>query len=324
MTASQSVEMILSKSAQGAPLTRADAVELLRIRNGSDDFYALIAAANRKSRLEFGNRGYVFAQIGLNSARCSGNCKFCSLARESYALPSEGEKTKDEILREAEAILNEGIDALFLMTTADFDQQQFIDIGHGVAQLTAGRASLVANIGDFDEVTARSLMAAGFTGAYHIVRLREGIDTDIAPQTRVQTLDAIRAAGLQLYYCVEPIGPEHTYEEMAEEMLRAREYRVDVMAVMRRVGVSGTPLAGAGERSELEMTKIAAAARLVTDPKRSMNVHEPMRMPLLAGVNQLYAEFGANPRDEAAHTEGSRGYTVRRVRQMLRDAEYDA
>ena len=33
-------------------------------------------------------------------------------------------------------------------------------------------------------------------------------------QTRIDTLDAIKKAGLELYYCVEPIGPEHTNAEI--------------------------------------------------------------------------------------------------------------
>ncbi|WP_222427806.1 hypothetical protein [Sporomusa sp. KB1] len=27
---------------------------------------------------------------------------------------------------------------------------------------------------------------------------------------------------IDLYYCVEPIGPEHSYQELIDEMMRAR------------------------------------------------------------------------------------------------------
>ncbi|MGI6164813.1 MAG: hypothetical protein ACOYEN_02315 [Limnochordia bacterium] len=46
-------------------------------------------------------------------------------------------------------------------------------------------------------------------------------------------------------------------------------------------------------------------------------------MSLICGVNQLYAEIGANPRDEQSNTEQNRGLTVRDVRQLLIDAEYE-
>ena len=47
---------------------------LLNIDNQSKVFYELIAKANELSRKEYGDKGYIFAQIGLNSELCSGNC----------------------------------------------------------------------------------------------------------------------------------------------------------------------------------------------------------------------------------------------------------
>ncbi len=73
----------------------------------------------------------------------------------------------------------------------------------------------------------------------------------------------------------------------------------------------------------IELTKIAAVTRLVTRPFRSMNAHETTQMSLIGSVNQLYAEVGANPRDNNSNTEKGRGYTVDKVKQLLRDAEYE-
>jgi biotin synthase len=182
---------------------------------------------------------------------------------------------------------------------------------------------LVANIGDFDYDVALKLKEVGFTGVYHINRLREGIDTTISPKIRIKTLDSIKKAGLELYYCIEPIGPEHNYEEIADEMLRARDYNVGVMAVMRRIPVEGSPLYENGQISSVELSKIAAVTRIVTRPHRAMNAHEPIQMSLICGVNQLYAEVGANPRDNISNTEKSRGLTVATIRQLLIDAEYE-
>ena len=137
-------------------------------------------------------------------------------------------------------------------------------------------------------------------------------------------MDAIKKAGLEIYYCVEPIGPEHSYDEIADEILRARDYNVGAMAVMRRMPVIGTPLYEKGQISSVELFKIAAVTRIVTRPYRSMNDHEPVQMSLICGVNQLYAEVGVNPRDSTSNTEKSRGLTVADVRQMLIDANYEA
>lgn len=105
---------------------------------------------------------------------------------------------------------------------------------------------LVAKVGDFGPAYAAALKEAGFTGVYHIHRLREGTDTNARPQARIRTMDVVRGAGLELYYCVEPIGPEHTHQELVDEMLRIRDYPVGVMAVMKRIAVPGTPLGLAG------------------------------------------------------------------------------
>lgn len=319
---SSRLEEIFSKVDANEDLTKEDALELLRINNQSEDFYALIQKANELSRKEYGQRGYIFAQIGMNSAPCTGNCKFCSLGRDNFVAEEKSEKTTEEILQQAKWTVEEKADALFLMTTADYSIEKFLQTAREVKKLLPDEMMFIANIGDFNEDTAVRLKEAGFTGVYHIVRMNEGIDTDLPVEKRIATLDAIKKAGLELIYCVEPIGPEHTYSQIADEMLRARDYEVNVMACMKRVGVPGTPLYEKGEITDLELTKIAACARLVTRPKMSMNVHEPKEMALLAGVNQLYAEVGMNPRDISAETGNGRGFTIKNVRDMLAQAEY--
>lgn len=316
------IDAIWQKIETGIDLSKEDALTLLSIPNTSEEFYRLIAKANALSRTQYNNRGYIFAQIGINAAPCSGNCRFCSLARDYFSVDGRFEKDAEQVVAEARAIADQDVDALFLMTTADFDQDTFVSIGRSVRAVMPDRMELVANIGDFDLPYARKLKTAGFTSAYHIVRLREGMDTMIPKENRIATIDAVKAAGLDLYYCIEPIGPEHTYDEIADEMIRARAYQVDVMAVMGRVNVDGTAFADPSELTEPELTKIAAVTRLVTNPKKSMNIHEPRNLPLLAGVNQLYAEFGANPRDNHVKTEDNRGYGIERVKKMLREAEY--
>lgn len=304
------------------PLSGEEAVELLSIPNFSPDYYRLLEKANAVSRRVYQGRGYIFAQIGLNSAPCSGNCKFCSLARDSHTVTDLVDKPLEEVLALTDQIDFTRVTALFLMTTADYDPQRLLDFGAAVRGHIPPETALVANTGDFDEAYARSLKAAGFTGAYHIVRLREGTDTDLDPARRIQTLDAIVAAGLRLYYCLEPIGPEHTYEELAREMLRARDYHVDVMAAMRRVSVPGTAFAHADMVGDFEMAKIVAVTRLVTMPNLSMNVHEPLAVAMLGGVNQLYAEIGVNPRDSSVDTEKHRGRSVEGVCELLLSAGY--
>ena len=300
-------------------LSESEIIDLLHIDTQSTKFYELLAVSNALSRRKFGNRGYVFTQIGINAEPCSVNCKFCSMGAAHYSLDSQWEKTAEEICSQLAWLQESYFDDFFLMTTADYPQDQFISIGKAVKPLLRKDQKLVANIGDFDLNTAFQLEEVGCTGAYHINRLREGTDTMADPKDREETLRAIKEAGLELYYCIEPIGPEHSYEELTVEILRARELQIGVMAAMRRVAVAGTPLYERGQISALELTKIVAVTNIVVNPSRAMNVHEPVQVALLAGVNQLYAEVEANPRDTDSHTEQSRGFNPKAAWKMFED-----
>lgn len=316
------LENIFERIDKHEPLTKEEAIELLSIPNLSRDYYRILDKANQISKETYGNRGYIFAQIGLDARPCSGDCAFCSLACSNYTELEQFEKSTEEILELVDNIDFDRVTAIFLMTTAEYDPERFLEVGRTVRAHIPADIAMVANTGDFDLEYAKRLREAGYTGAYHIVRLGEGVDTKLTPECRIQTLDAIEAAGLRLYYCLEPIGPEHTYEELATEMLRARQYHVDVMAAMRRVSVAGTPYEERGMINDFEYAKIVAVARLVTMPGVSMNVHEPHTLSMLGGVNQLYAEIGVNPRDNDRQTERSRGYSVDTVTQLLKDAGY--
>lgn len=303
-------------------MQRDEAKKWLQTANASDEYFRLLSLSNGRSRAAFEGRAYVFAQIGINADLCSKNCKFCSMASSHYSLNSRWSKDTDTILSEVAELLKHEVSDLFLMTTADFPIRKYLEIGGAVKRILPESTRLVANVGDFDMSTAYELKSVGFTGAYHIKRLREGIDTMILPSDRVQTIENIVKAGLELYYCIEPIGPEHSYDEILDEIYFATQYPIEAMAVMRRTPVQGTPLCDLGQINAMELTKIAAVTNLVIRPARSMNVHEPSQMSLLAGINQLYAESGANPRDVISETESNRGFTPDAAWAMLAEAGY--
>jgi biotin synthase len=303
-------------------LTDNEILELLNIKNNSSEFYRLLYVSDKLSREKFKERGYVFTQIGINAQPCSVNCRFCSMGVEHYSLDSEWEKDVSDLESEIKRIQNFDIDDLFLMATADYPIEKFLDISSKVRLFLKPHQRFVANIGDFNLERAKQLKTLGFTGIYHINRLREGIDTLAKPVDREKTIEAVLNAGLELYYCIEPIGPEHSYEEIMVEIIRARNLKISVMAVMRRIPVPGTPLFELGKISATELTKIVAVTNVVVNPSRSMNVHEPVQMALLAGVNQLYAEAGANPRDTKSNTEKGRGFTPNKAWDMLWEGGY--
>ena len=164
------------------------------------------------------------------------------------------------------------------------------------------------------------LIEAGATGAYHVCRLREGIDTKLDPQDRIQTMKDIKAAGLQLFSCCEPIGPEHTVDELADNILQCVDLGVTQFGAMRRIAVPGSPLGDYGQISNLQMAHVMGCVGLVyasVETARFFGIHEASELGYLSGANFITAETGANPRDTAIDTSKGRGWDMNRCRKML-------
>ncbi len=313
---------IFKKVEEKVQLERGEVVKLLGARIGSAEYYSLLQCANEYSRATYENRGLIFAQIGIDAAACSVNCKFCQLAVDNFSEEMSTELSETQVHNRVRELVDSGADEIFLMCTAEYDMQGFLAMGKGVRAMLPEGMRLVANVGDFDADYALQLKAAGFTGVYHICRLGEGEYTAADVSDRISTLNAVRAAGLDMYYCVEPIGPEHTNEQIADEIMRGVEYKIDVMAVMRRVNFENSPMSGFGEITAQRLAQICAVTTLCVRPKRAMGVHEPEIISLISGANQIYAEQGTSPRDKSESTEKGRGFSVAQAQKMLKDAEW--
>ncbi|MDC7235992.1 MAG: radical SAM protein [Spirochaetales bacterium] len=297
-------------------------VKYLNMEADNPEIEALIKASFERNRRVFGTQGYVFAQWGVNCEPCSLDCEFCSLGESNFSFPAEFSLSPDEaVARLMETDLS-AVSDIFIMSTADYPFDHILAIGRKLRALLPASLRLVANVGDFSREEAYALRENGYTGFYHIVRLREGEDTKGDPEVREQTIENGMDSGLELYYCIEPLGPEHKAEEIAQEILRAQELKPAVMAVMRRIAIPGSSLYEKGEISDGELTKIAAVTNMAVLPERAMNVHEPCRDTLRAGINQLYAELGVNPRDTEEETQKGRGFSVSQAWEYLNDNGY--
>lgn len=323
MTVTPTTHALLEKALARIDLSWDDARHLLALDVNSDDAYALLAAANRYTWQQSGGRGAVYSQVGLNVWPCSENCDFCYLATKHGIVKELHELTPDEVVARARAFEAAGADEVYLMTTANYPLARFLEIGQEVRRALDPRTVLVANIGDFGRADAYRLRDAGFAGVYHVYRFGEGVVTEIEPVRRRATFAAISEVGLDLRYCVEPLGPEHTPDEIVAQMFLAREFWATIAAVMRRIPVPGTPLEHAGLLTETKVAKIVAVTRLVLGERlREMGVHEPSLLALRAGAHRICAEVGMNPRDLAADTATGRGRSVAACEAMLWEAGF--
>ncbi|MGA2518660.1 MAG: hypothetical protein ABSG44_19220 [Thermodesulfobacteriota bacterium] len=183
---------------------------------------------------------------------------------------------------------------------------------------------MIANIGDFGYGEAKQLTEAGYTGIYHAVRMGEGRDTKIDPQVRLNTIRAAREAGLLIGTCVEPIGPEHSVEEIAEKILVGREINPCYSGAMRRISIPGSELGKYGIISEFQLAFLVAVVRLAMGRDLVGNcTHEPNLLGAMAGANLFWAEVGTNPRDTEVETSRGRGLDVKSCVKIFKEADFN-
>jgi biotin synthase len=321
----QDIQQILDRALEGRGPSKKECVALLALPENSLEAGILKATANFISRRRFGNRAVLLGQIGIEISACPGDCLFCAFAESSTTL-TEATLSMDEIVAKARDWTASGdLYALFLMTMHEFDVKKLTGIVARLRKEIPLHTQIVLNIGDFDAVQARELNAAGANGAYHILRLREGVDTKLDPASRRKTMEAIRGAGMDFYYGCEPVGPEHTPEELADQLFVGIEYGCFQHCAMRRVYIQGSRVADRGQITEQRLAQITAVLALATlECKETKNiaVHEPNLLGLCAGANSIYAETGSNPRDTVSDTAAGRGMDMNACRKMFYEAGF--
>ncbi len=318
---------ILSAALEAQAPGKADCRYLLELPTESLEIELTRSVANTVMRRRFHNEAILLGQIGIDVFPCPGQCKFCAFG-EGHTEFTEAFLSLEEIVQRAHAFADGGdLFALFLMAMHTFDFDRLLNVVQTVRGELPGHTQIVMNIGDFDLVQARELKAAGVNGAYHVLRLGEGTDTALDPEARKATIGTIGAAGLDFYYCCEPVGPEHTAEELVEQLFIGVEYGCFQHAAMRRVAVPGSPLEARGQITEhrlAQVTAVVALASLNSANTKNIAVHEPNLIGLTSGANVVYAETGINPRDTAADTAAGRGLDMAACRKMMYEAGFDA
>jgi len=286
---------------------------------------SLIQAAARQM-CEKASNGFaeVHAQVGLDIARCPRNCLFCSFAACNRVFTENIDLPVEEVVNRARDFENDGANAIYLMTTARYPFEKFIEVAEEVRKSLRSETILVANIDDFSEKQALQLKDAGFSGIYHALRLGEGKDTSIPPEKRLQTFRNAKEAGLLLGTCVEPIGTEHSINELVEKIIITRETKPVFSGGMRRIPIPNTEMERYGTVSEVRMAHILGVIRLATGYDIPGNcTHEPNVIGVTAGANLIWAETGSNPRDTENDTEDKRGMDVQQCREIFKEAEWN-
>lgn len=292
------IEKAKEECLKGNKLDKKSVISLLEIDPFSSEAEILGDAAREVSQIITDNKGKIWASIGVDYKKCSMNCDFCAFGDKWGIIKNEQEKNLQELVELAQIYVSEGASWITLRTTQFYGINKLLELIKNIRFHVKGNYQIVVNTGEFDEVNANLLKQAGANTVYHTVRLREGINTQFDPNQRIETLKSISKSCLNLAYLVEPVGNEHTSEEIADSFFIGMEYNASISGAMARVPLPGTPFSEYLPLSERRLAQIVAVTRLAAGfSAPDICVHPPSQLSLNWGANVLVVETGAIPRN---------------------------
>ena len=298
----KNIDQIINKAINGGEITAPELRNLLTVDYLSEESYMIQYAARKISAAVSNGKAEVHAQVGINVGPCPKNCHFCSFAPVNKVFPQEKIYSLEEILEKALRFEADGANAIYLMVTANYKLADYLAIAKEVKAALKSETPMVANVDDFDEDDGKALKKAGFAGIYHVVRMGEGIVTGIDPKVRLRTIAAAQKAGLLVGTCVEPVGPEHSLDEIVEKAMLVRAMKPVHAGSGRRINIPGSPLEIHGAFNEAQQAPITAAIKLAMGYSVPGHAGGDSSLFAMAGVNLSWAESGSNPRDIKANT----------------------
>lgn len=314
---------LIERCESGDLLSPEDAILILNENLQGEELNRIYAEADRRTRAYWKNRGRIWSAIGVDSTLCSRNCKFCSHGAAWGVFDQPHELSVEEVLEHVARLAPHKPDWITLRTTQDYGIDRLCDLVRKVRNASPVESEIVVNTGEFGVEDAKKLKAAGASVVYHTIRLREGCDTGLTVEDRIETLKAMQSAGLEMAALVEPLGPEHTDEEIVEAAFRLKPYDIRLGGVMARVPIPGTPLYDLGEVSEERQVRVIALTRLIYGPEvDAICIHPPTSGALRAGANTVVVESGAIPRDQDLSASSWRGFSPNDAKQLFLDSGF--
>ena len=310
------LESIISASLGRGKIPLEDCIFMLSFPEDSPEAQRIIDAASGFALRETDGIGRISVQIGIISGPCHVDCGYC-VFRASSNLMEQYEMSRSELTTYINRILADGeVSAVSLMSIADFDFGTFLDRVRLARSLLPPAVKLFTNTGDLSFAEAARLKEAGVDGAYHAIRIGEGIVNRIEPMGRFRTQENLKTAEIPLFDGVEPIGPEHTPKEIAESFYFALSRGCTACSASARVPVPGTPLYDMGSISSRRLLQIRSALLL------SATSYSDSELGgyggFYGGFGWAMAEYAGSPKDLNEVSENGLGRTVAWAKEQLR------
>lgn len=259
----------------GGRLSRQQALAVLR----SDDAQLLdvLSAAYRVRRHFFGNRVHLNLLINAKSGLCGEDCGYCSQGRRSTA-PVARYNLVDpqQVIEGAKLAAQRRARTYCIVISGRAPQPRDIEwLTELVPQIKRDyRLRVCASVGLLDRPQADRLKACGVDRVNHNLntsaRFYPRICTTHTYEDRVRTLEAVRAAGLEI--CSGGIvGMGEEDSDVVDLALELGRFQVEALPVNFLIPIPGTPLEEQGRLDPRYCLRVLAMFRL-TNPRSELRI----------------------------------------------------
>ncbi len=312
---------ITDRCVRRQPTSRLDRRYLLSFDERSEEAEYIISAADRFVKETCGNTGEIGVQIGVIVGPCYADCGFCNFASSTTDV-EDFTMGDGELTRYLDSVAESGIvSSVSLMTIHNFVFDDYLHIVETAKSILPEDIRICSNTGDLEPSEARELKKAGVDSAYHALRLGESIDNRLEPVDRARTMRNLISAGIPVAAGVEPIGPEHTMNEICESFEHAMGEGCQCCSASARIPVPGTRMFSSGSISDRKLKLIRSA--LLLSSTDMDNTEFGFYGGFYGGFNRYFGEYSNSPKDREELSEKGMRHTVHWAAQSLISDGYE-
>ncbi|MBX3424487.1 MAG: biotin synthase BioB [Pirellulales bacterium] len=259
----------------GEQLDAADARAILAAPD--EEVLELLAAAYRVRRRHFGRTVQLYFLMNAKSGLCPEDCGYCSQSKVSEAeIPRYNLLNREQLLAGAEAAAERQAKTYCIVISARGPNEREIAAIESIVPEIKSKYGLdiCACLGLLTPDQAQRLAACGVNRVNHNLNTGEAHYEKICSThtyaDRVETLKAVRAAGMEL--CSGGIiGMGEQPQDVVDMALELRDLGVESIPVNFLNPIEGTPLEGQSELTANYCLKVLAMFRLV-NPDRELRI----------------------------------------------------
>jgi biotin synthase len=238
---------LADRTLEGHSLTQVEALAILQ--SPDDELLDLLAAAYKIRRRWFGNTVQLYFLMNAKSGLCPEDCHYCSQSKVSTAdIPRYNLLSREKLLDGARLAAERGSKTYCIVISARGPSEREIQAVEKIVPEIKSRYDLevCACLGLLTSDQAQRLAACGVNKVNHNLNTGADFYKEICSthtyDDRVETLKAVRAAGLEL--CSGGIiGMGERDEDVVQMALALRELQVESIPLNFLIDIEGTPLA---------------------------------------------------------------------------------